>query len=163
MTVVTLIHTTFSLTALLTGGYVFLNAKGTRSHVRVGKIYVLSMLILIITSMFIYDFFGGFGVFHIMALVSLVTMSMGMVYALFLRHRRKWLAHHYMWMCFSYVGLVMAGGSHLFGVFPDWPSWLRMVLFWVLPYGLGSYLIYTNRKRILSEVRDRFGLDVVVE
>jgi uncharacterized membrane protein len=161
MPYINLIHTVFSVIALLAGGYIFFTTKGTAQHKAVGRLYVLSMLILLFTSFFIFDLFGSFGAFHVLAIVSLVTLGLGMYFPLFARRSRGWLIQHYMWMSYSYVGLVMAAGSHLFGLVPDWPSWLRIFLFWGLPYLLGSFWIFRFRKRVLQEVKERMGMDVV--
>ncbi len=162
MHLINFIHTLFSVLALLAGGYIFFSAKGTARHVQAGWVYVASMLILIFTSFFIFDLFGGFGVFHALSIVSLGTMALGIYFPLFARSNRGWLIQHYMWMSYSYVGLVMAGGSHLFGLVPEWPNWLRIFLFWGLPYLLGSFWIFRFRKRTLQEVKDRKGLQIVV-
>ena len=162
MSIISFIHTLFSVLALLSGAYVFFNFKGTDRHILAGRIYAISMLALLFTSFFIFDLFGRFGVFHALTIVSLVTLGLGMYFPLFARRHPSWLAHHYMWMSYSYVGLVMAAGSHLFGVVPGWPSWLRITLFWVLPYVIGSALIFRNRKGILQEVRERTGLDFTI-
>lgn len=162
MSTINIIHTVFSVTALLAGGFIFFNAKGTRRHVKAGWLYVASMLILLFTSFFIFDLFGGFGVYHALSIVSLVTMGLGIYFPLVARSNAGWLIQHYMWMSYSYVGLVMAGGPHLFALVPDWPSWLRIFLFWGLPYILGSFWIFRNRKRILQEVKERKKLEIVV-
>ena len=162
MPIINFIHTLFSVLALLAGAYVFFNTKGTSRHVLAGRVYGISMLALLFTSFFIFDLFGGFGVFHALTIVSLLTLGLGMYFPLFARHNPGWLVQHYMWMSYSYVGLVMAAGSHLFGVVPGWPSWLSITLFWALPYVVGSVLIFRNRKRILQDVKDRTPLDFVV-
>ena len=162
MEIIRFIHTIFSVVALLAGGYVLLNHKGTQRHKVVGRVYAISMLVLLITSFFIFDLFGSFGPFHVLSIVSIITLALGMYFPLFARQNRGWLIQHYMWMSYSYVGLVMAGGSHLFGLMPAWPYWLQMALFWGLPYVVGSILIFWNRKRILQEVKARTGMDFVV-
>ncbi|HKK74515.1 MAG TPA: DUF2306 domain-containing protein [Saprospiraceae bacterium] len=162
MEFINLIHTLFSVIALLAGAWVLLQTKGTRQHILIGRVYGISMLVLIFTSFFIFDLFGSFGAFHVLAIVSLVTLCLGMYFPLFARNNRAWLVHHYMWMSYSYVGLVMAGGSHLFALVPDWPGWLSAGLFWGLPYFWGSILIFRNRKRILTEVKDREDLDIQI-
>jgi len=50
MRIVNLIHTLFSVLALFSGEFMLLNIKGTRLHKRIGYLYLLSMLILILTS-----------------------------------------------------------------------------------------------------------------
>ena len=162
MRIINLIHTLFSVLALFSGAFVLLNIKGTRLHKRIGYLYVLSMLILLLTSFLIFDLFAGFGPYHVLSIVSLVTLLLGMYFPLFKRTYRGWVLQHYMWMSYSYVGLLMAGGSHLFALVPHWPIWLSISLFWVLPYLLGSILIFTRRKRILQQLKMRSGLDMIV-
>ncbi|RXG20711.1 DUF2306 domain-containing protein [Leeuwenhoekiella aequorea] len=50
MRIINLIHTLFSVLALFSGEFMLLNIKGTRLHKRIGYLYLLSMLILILTS-----------------------------------------------------------------------------------------------------------------
>jgi hypothetical protein len=62
--------------------------------------------------------------------------------------------HHYFWIAYSYVGLVMATGSHLFAYGPPgWPFWARAMLYWVAPYGVGSALIFARRDAIISRLQ----------
>ncbi|MEH6656105.1 DUF2306 domain-containing protein [Leeuwenhoekiella marinoflava] len=162
MSYINLIHTVFSVLALISGAVVIIQTKGTITHKRYGYTYFISMLILIATSFMIFDLFEGFGAYHVLAIVSLVTLFLGMFFPLFKRNYRGWLIQHYMWMSYSYVGLVMAGGSHLFAMVPNWPSWLSILLFWVLPYVVGSILIFKNRKKILQDIKERYKMDIVV-
>lgn len=162
MSSINLIHTIFSVLALISGAVVIMQTKGTTAHKRYGYTYCISMVILIATSFMIFDLFEGFGAYHALAIVSLVTLCLGMFFPLFKRNYSGWVIQHYMWMSYSYVGLVMAGGSHLFAVFPTWPSWLSITLFWVLPYVAGSILIFRNRKKILLEIQEKFKLDIKV-
>ncbi|MGB5941545.1 MAG: DUF2306 domain-containing protein [Leeuwenhoekiella sp.] len=161
MDTITLVHSIFSVIALFAGSVVLLKPKGTPFHVKTGYTYVLSMLILLATSFFIFDLFNAFGAYHVMAIISFITLGLGMYFPLFARNKKNWAIQHYMWMSYSYVGLVMAGGSHLFGLV-DWPSWLSIVVFWGLPYVVGSILIFRNRKKILENVKRRTGLDITV-
>ena len=38
---------------------------------------------------------------------------------------------------------------------PGWPFWGRAVLYWVIPYIVGSALIFGRRDTILGEVQER--------
>jgi len=156
-----LIHTILSTTALLSG-IIFFFKKGTIVHVRIGYVYVFSMLGCLITSMFIFDLFGAWGPYHYMAVVSIITLGLGLSFPWFFRHKPNWLIHHYMWMSYSYVGLVMAGGSHLFLLFPEWSGWVRMLLFWGLPYAVGSVYIFINRKGLIEKMNQVKGYNQTV-
>ena len=148
-------HTFLGIVALIAGAWNLLARKGTRLHRLVGWIYAGSMILLIFTSFFIFDLFGGFGPYHAMALVSGGALVLALYFPLRRRYHQHWLRHHYMWITFSYVGLVMATGSHFFAYLSSWPFWSRAVLFWGLPYVVGSLLIYGQRKRILETTRKR--------
>ncbi len=116
MTVASIVHTTLGSIALTAGAAVVLLPKGTMTHRRVGRTYAIAMLALCVLAFTIRGstpFFGGFGAFHIMALVSLVTVGLG-VRAVRMRSRSPdWRSTHLAWMLWSYVGLIMATGSHV--------------------------------------------------
>lgn len=152
---IVLIHTALGAIALLTGAWNLALRKGTRRHRYVGWVYAGSMVALLITSFSIFELFGGFGAFHIMSLVSAGTLGMA-IYAPLRRHNRPgWLEEHYMWISYSYIGLVMATGSHLFEYVPGWPVWLRIATFWLLPVAVGTVLVYTRKGRIFGELGKR--------
>lgn len=98
-----------ALAALAAGGLVVAAPKATRLHRRAGWTYVAAMGVLNGTALMIYDLFGGFGPFHVAALLSGVTLVGGLVPAL--RRRRGWIARHANWMAWSYVGLLAAAAS----------------------------------------------------
>jgi uncharacterized membrane protein len=145
-----IIHTTFSVIALL-AGIIFLLPKGTEKHKKMGYLYTTCMLICVVTSFGLFNLWGGFGVYHVLSIVSFITLIIALYFPLFARNNKHWIVQHSIWMGYSYIGLVMAGGSHLFGVFPNWPSWLRIVAFWVFPYVLGSILIFKNKNEAVKK------------
>jgi uncharacterized membrane protein len=139
-----IIHTAFSILALL-AGIIFLLPKGTRKHKKIGYVYTTSMVICVVTSFGLFNLWGSFGVYHVLSIVSFLTLMIALYFPLFGRKNNNWIVLHSIWMGYSYVGLIMAAGSHLFGVFPNWPNWLRIGLFWVIPYVIGSILIFRNK------------------
>ncbi len=146
-----LVHTVASILALLSGGVIFLTPKGTVKHKKVGYVYAGSMLVLLITSFFIFDLFGDFGIYHTLSIVSFATLAIALSFPLAFRSKPNWVEHHMIWMGYSYIGLIMAGGSHMFQLFPDWSGSLRMILFWGLPYIIGSYLIIFKKKTVVQK------------
>lgn len=138
------IHTIFSVLAILVG-IIFLIPKGTKKHKKLGYVYAVSMLICLITSFGLFNLWDSFGVYHVLSIVSFLTLLIALYFPLFGRKGKRWIIQHSIWMGYSYVGLIMAAGSHLFGLVPDWPNWLRIGLFWALPYILGSILIFRNK------------------
>lgn len=136
------LHLSAAVLALISGAAVLVvRPKGARWHRRLGWIYVGAMLSVNATALLIYKLFGGFGPFHVAALISLVGIVFGTRAAVRARRSRlarqpfaraAWAERHYMWMTWSYVGLLAAfasetitrlpafrpvlGGGRLFGV-----------------------------------------------
>ncbi len=142
---ISIIHTLFSVLALMSGALIFLTKKGTKQHKRTGYLYSISMALLLVTSFGLYSLWGSFGVYHALSIVSLLTLAIALYFPLAGRRKKNWVEYHLLWMGYSYVGLIMAAGSHLFSIFPGWPNWFRIVLFWIFPYLIGTLLIFKNR------------------
>ena len=66
------------------------------------------MVILNVSAFTIMRLFGGFGVFHFFALLSLVSLAFGVAAVVLRRPRSNWLYFHYQWMAWSYAGLLGA-------------------------------------------------------
>ena len=111
MSPIGIFHIIFAILSLVSGAGVLLRAKGTRSHKRIGYAYVACMLAMNASALMIYRLFGGFGPFHVLALVSLVTLFLGVVPAV--RRRPGWLKKHYGRMSWSYVGLCAAFAAEI--------------------------------------------------
>lgn len=105
------VHFVFSVTAIASGAWVLILRKGTRWHRTLGHLYAMSMLGVIVTALSIYDLFGGFGPFHIAAVVAAVTVGGGLWAVLARRPRKTWVEAHANWMAWSYVGLLAAAVS----------------------------------------------------
>ncbi len=102
-----LIHLIFSIIALITGTLVLLKTKGTIAHKRIGYVYAVSMLGLIITAFMIYHLYGKFGIFHWLAILSLFTLLSGMI-PILTRQPENYISMHYNFMYWSVIGLYAA-------------------------------------------------------
>lgn len=102
------VHLVFALVAMSAGLMVVLMQKGTRLHRTLGHIYVTSMLGVNVTALCIYRLFGHFGVFHVLAFVSLIGVISGVAHAVTRRPRDTWLKHHRSAILWSYTGLLAA-------------------------------------------------------
>ena len=144
-------HALVGTIALVTGAWNLMARKGTPIHKLIGYLYVLSMAVLVLTSFSIFELFGGFGPYHAMSLVSGITISLAVYFPLRREKYENWLGHHYMWITWSYVGLLMATGSHLFEYGPvGWPFWARALLYWGVPLVSGAFLIYKNQHKTIA-------------
>jgi len=130
-------HLASALLALIAGGLVLLSRKGTRWHRRCGRVYVGAMAVVIATALLIYDLFGGFGPFHVAALVSLVTVTMGMIPARRRAPRGRWIEMHAYWMCGSYVGLLAAAVSETATRYLDLPFGATVIAASLTVCGIG--------------------------
>ncbi|MCM2679635.1 DUF2306 domain-containing protein [Echinimonas agarilytica] len=103
------LHVFFGFASLVSGFIVLLKRKGNSSHRLLGRVYFICMLALNVTSFGIYKLFGGWGVFHWMAIASLAPLVAGYVAI-----RYKNLNAHYFFICWSYIGLLCATISEIF-------------------------------------------------
>lgn len=116
-----LIHLITALVAILSGTFVLVLNKGTRLHKQIGYIYAVNMLLLNATAFGIYRLFGGFGIFHFAALVSLFTLLGGMIPVITKRPKHKWVELHYIYMYWSVIGLYAAFVSETLTRIPKTP------------------------------------------
>ena len=156
-----LIHTIAAVTAMISGVVVFLRPKAGAIHRRLGYIYSVAMVVLIVTALCIYHLTRGRNVLHLFALVSIPPLARGLSAAIFRRPAGQWLRAHYLGMAFSYLGLLSAFaaemGTRVFVPYLSHHYGLRSPLvFWVLVGGastmigaFGSALILRNQARLM--------------
>lgn len=116
-----LIHLITALIAVITGSFVLTLRKGTRLHKQIGYVYAINMLLLNATAFAIYRLFGGFGIFHVAALVSLFTLLGGMIPVITKKPQHKWVELHYIYMYWSVIGLYAAFISETLTRIPETP------------------------------------------
>ena len=121
-------HLVFAVLSLAFGLATVLLRKGTRLHRTIGHLYFGSMLGLNVTALSIYRLFGGFGPFHIAALLSLGSLLAGMVPVILRRPRKKWLELHAHFMSWSYVGLLAAAVAETTSRTLNWNFWIAVVI-----------------------------------
>jgi len=116
-----LIHLISSCLALLFGTYILISKKGTKQHVKIGYLYVISMGILILTAFMIYRLFNGWGIFHYTSLLSLVTIALGMIPIWIKKPVNKWKYLHFSFMYWSVIGLYAAFAAEILTRIPKTP------------------------------------------
>lgn len=142
---VSAVHLAAALTAMLTGTRVLFAPKGTRQHRLTGRVYVLSMVVLLLTAFQIYYLFGRFGVIHWGAVGSVAALLIGMVPVAVRSVFPAWLRWHYLGMGASVTGLYAAFVvESTYRFFP--PEW-----FWYITMGsanvvfvIGAVLLYRH-------------------
>lgn len=111
------IHLIFSIIALITGLLVLTTKKGTKKHKQFGYIYSISMIILNLTAFMIYKLYGKFGLFHWFAIISSITLLIGL-YPVLSKRGRNYLWIHFTYMYWSVAGLYCALMAEIFSRLP---------------------------------------------
>lgn len=109
------VHFISSITGLATGAYILLTTKGTKRHNTMGYIFAISLLLVNISALFIYDFNNGsISVFHYLIPVSLFFLGYG-IYPM-LKNKRKLNSpnKHIIGMNGASLGLWAAGATEYF-------------------------------------------------
>ncbi len=103
-----LLHLAVSCLAMIFGALILLLNKGTQLHKRIGYAYAVCMLLVNATAFMIYHLWGRFGIFHWFAVLSLFSLSMGMLPLFLVKNRPKALYLHVNFMYWSVIGLYCA-------------------------------------------------------
>ena len=97
-------HVAAAVLALAVAAIVLARAKGTTFHVRLGRVYVV--LLILVDAFALLTYQEGIGPFHLLAVISLATLTAGLVWS---PRRRGSRQTHGILMIWSVAGLVGAG------------------------------------------------------
>jgi uncharacterized membrane protein len=103
------IHTAAASVGIVTGATQVIRTTRGAFHRRLGYVYIGAMTIADLTVLGVYRFTGSFNFFHGLALFNLFSMAMALRPMLMKPRPFQWKINHYMWICWSYVGLLAAG------------------------------------------------------
>ena len=101
-------HTILSSLGIIVGAEQLIRTRRDRLHRWLGYVYVLSMLAADLAILTVYRFNGHFNVFHVGALVNMFCVGMALRPMLVRPRPRQWKLIHFMWIAWSYVGLLCA-------------------------------------------------------
>ena len=150
-----LIHLISSIIALITGVFVLTTTKGTKAHKQIGYIYVISMIILNITAFMIYRLFGKFGIFHWFAILSFLTLLLG-IYPVLVKNFKNYLLVHFNYMYWCVVGLYCAFCAEILTRIPfiyDLPN--KGQLFGILT-GVSIFIVMTIATIIFVKMKPKW-------
>ena len=105
-------HIVAAVSALLAGAAVLMRPKGTHTHRGVGTVYVFAFVLVNVAALSLHRE-NTFGVFHALAVASLVTIAVGLSPLLLGKRSETVIATHAYCMTWSYAGLVAAGCGQL--------------------------------------------------
>tara|TARA_R110000850_G_scaffold277086_1_gene422278 strand:- start:4412 stop:4885 length:474 start_codon:yes stop_codon:yes gene_type:complete len=138
-----LVHLLASVVALVSGTIVLFSQKGTKRHKTVGYIYLISMLVVLTTALMIYRLFGGFNVFHFIAIVGFFYIFVGFLPVLI--KPKNWIKRHVYFMYWSVIGLYAAFVAEIMVRIPSTPFWWMVGLGVAVVTATGAYF-YTKHK-----------------
>jgi uncharacterized membrane protein len=99
------LHVAAAALALIVAAIVLVRTKGTTAHVRLGRIYVV--LLILVDAFALLTYQNGIGPFHILAVISLATLTAGLVWS---PRRRGTRQTHEILMIWSVAGHRGHGG-----------------------------------------------------
>lgn len=103
-----IVHATCAIVAMLIGAIVLFRRKGTPLHKALGRIWVVLMLVVATSALFISEIrtFGPFSPIHLLVLVTYVGVGNGLWQ---IRHRN--VAGHRASMQATYIGALLLAGA----------------------------------------------------
>ena len=146
------LHVVFAIASLILGAAVVCQPKGGRRHRSLGYSYVASLLMVNVSALSVYEDSAGAGPFHVLAVVSLVTLASGFIPAFLRRPTASWLDLHAHLMSWSYVGLVAAGIAQIATLSTSLPPRYAVGLPSVLVVIVGGVLIHSRVPKVLAEL-----------
>jgi len=110
MTPLIVAHAGLAAAALAVGGAVLLRRKGTSSHKLFGRVWVLLMVAVAVSSFWILEIRRGAGpsLIHLLSVWTLVSLALAVYYI-----RRDNVRAHRGFMIGTFIGLVTAGAFAL--------------------------------------------------
>jgi uncharacterized membrane protein len=113
LTPVGAIHTTLALLCVVVGAVQLIRPKRGGGHRARGYAFVYAMLVADGAAMLLYRFTGAFNIFHIGAMVNLITVVAAIVPMLQTPRPANWRHRHYYFIAWSYVGLIAAASTEI--------------------------------------------------
>jgi len=144
------VHLLMALIAIVSGTMVIVMRKGSKTHKRIGYVYVANMVGLNVSALFIYDLFGYFAIFHYGAVFSLLTVTAGMVPTF--KRKKGWLDRHLSFMYWSLVGLYAAFASETLVRVPNSPFFGMVGVASAVIFALGWIGFIRLRKRWARQI-----------
>lgn len=108
-------HVIMALVGLITGAYLLMVPKGTKTHKLIGYIFTIALIIVNVSALFIYDFNKGkVSIFHYLIIVSLFFLFYGL-YPILPKNRKPGsIKKHFTGMIGAALGLWAAGATEYF-------------------------------------------------
>ena len=110
-----IIHLTSATIGLVTGIYLLIAKKGSKTHWLIGRLFAISLIIVNLSALFIYDFNNGkIGPFHYLIPVSLFFLLYGWIPMLKKKKPSNFIKKHIIGMIGASLGLWAAGATEYY-------------------------------------------------
>jgi uncharacterized membrane protein len=143
-------HTSAATAALVFGAFIFPMMKGSNLHKVLGYLYASALLATNVTAFGLYHLTGHFGLFHVAAIVSFLTLVAALIPVVTRRPKKSWLSLHYKYTSWSYIGLSAAALSEAAVRLPRAPFWPAVAFGSAIFFGIGGWLITRMKERTLA-------------
>ncbi len=151
-------HVVFAVAALCLGCGIFIARRGTPFHRKLGYAYITSMPTFNLSALLLYARTGNFGPFHIAAVISLATLLAGSIPAITRKPKKAWLALHWEFMSWSFVGLLAGAVAEMAFRIPGLAYWPAIVTASLLTIVIGGIVIYRSKGAMRGFIRARQNL-----
>jgi uncharacterized membrane protein len=148
LTIAGAIHATLALFAIGAGALQLWRRKGDSAHRAIGYAYVYALLVADGAAMLIWQFTGALNILHFGVLANLICIAVGMSVVLKDPRPPRWRVTHYMWMSWSYVGVLAAAATELSirtVTTGRWQAWAATIVATAGVTALGKLLIDRHR------------------
>ncbi|WP_448569965.1 DUF2306 domain-containing protein [Thalassotalea ganghwensis] len=145
MDFITLTHVSLAITGVVSGAIVITRRKGDVFHTLLGKVFVLSMVLVNVTAFALWPKYG-FTFFQPLALWNLVWVLLGYYYAA-RKPNKNWLVSHYYFISYAYVGVLAAAVARIplsFGLAPGESAFVSIAVV----FGISVFVIEKFSKKI---------------
>lgn len=110
-----IIHLLFAIIGLITGSFLLIAKKGSKIHWIIGRVFAISLIIVNLSALFIYDFNDGkIGPFHFLIPVSLFFLLYGWIPMLRRKKKSNFINKHIIGMIGASLGLWAAGATEYY-------------------------------------------------
>jgi hypothetical protein len=108
------------------------------------------MVLLNVTALAIYRLTGAFGPFHVAAILSLASVTAGIIPAVRRKPAATWVERHYWWMTYSYLGLLAAAVAEVVTRVPGIDFWWTVVIASAAVFVVGAPIIRRRARTTIA-------------
>lgn len=153
MTLFGTVHFSLAILCIISGALAIYNQKRSAKHKLPGYVYVVSLLLVNLSALFVFVDSNQFGLFHYLAIISLVTLCAGFIPALTRKPGSTWVNRHAYFMGWSYLGLLSAGIGQIATNYTNLPWIVAVIIPIIIITIVGGFVIHTKVPRTVHKLK----------